>query len=123
MPKETIKKITGTKHLKSTYKNREKIILRDFLAMERTTLANERTLFAYLRAGVYMIIAGIAFLELREFMDLEWLSYVLFGFSLILFIYGISRYVILNRKLHVFYDSMEEEYEFTKKDKTPESEG
>jgi putative membrane protein len=29
----------------SDYKNKERIILRDFLALERTTLANERTLF------------------------------------------------------------------------------
>lgn len=120
-PKDTIKKITGTKHLGSTYKNREKIILRDFLAMERTTLANERTLFAYLRAGVYMIIAGFAFLELKEFVDLIWLSYVLFSFSIILFVFGITRYAILKRKLDVFYDAMEDEYHVSETDKAQES--
>lgn len=119
--KEILKKVTGTTHLKSSFKKREAIILRDYLALERTTLANERTLFAYLRSGIYMVITGFAFLELKQFMDLEWLSYVLFFFSLILFVFGITRYIILKRKLEVYYNNMENENEESKKDKTLES--
>ena len=107
--KEILTKVTGTTHLKSRFRKRERIILRDYLALERTTLANERTLFAYLRSGVYMVIAGFAFLELKQFVDLDWLSYVLCGFSLVLFVFGITRYVILKRKLDVYYNNMEEE--------------
>jgi len=118
--KEILKKATGTKHLKSSFKKREQIILRDYLALERTTLANERTLFSYLRSGVYMVIAGFAFLELKQFMDLEWLSYILFFFSFTLLIFGITRYIILKRKLDVYYDNMEEENEESKRDKTSE---
>ncbi|MDH5381747.1 MAG: DUF202 domain-containing protein, partial [Cyclobacteriaceae bacterium] len=44
------------------YEVKEEIILRDFLALERTTLANERTLFAYIRTSLYLILAGIAFI-------------------------------------------------------------
>ncbi|MFZ2282343.1 MAG: DUF202 domain-containing protein, partial [Lutibacter sp.] len=48
------------KNLKSKYKfeNREKIILRDFLALERTRLANERTLFSYIRTSLYLFLGG-----------------------------------------------------------------
>jgi len=105
--KETFKKITGTKHLKSKYKNKDDIILRDFLALERTTLANERTLFAYLQAGIYMVIAGFAFLELKDFIDLVWLSYILFGISFLLFVFGIVRFFIMKSKLDVYYNDME----------------
>ncbi|WP_044398521.1 DUF202 domain-containing protein [Lacinutrix sp. Hel_I_90] len=119
--KEILKKVTGTKHLKSSFKKREAIILRDYLALERTTLANERTLFAYLRSGIYMVIAGFAFLELKQFMDLEWLSYILFFFSLILFVFGTTRFIILKRKLEVYYNNMENENEESKKDKILES--
>lgn len=118
--KEIIKKITGTKHLKSIYANKNEIILRDFLALERTTLANERTLFSYIRSGIYLIIAGFAFLELRKFIDLEWLGYFLFGLSFILIVYGIVRYTILKRKLDVYYNNMEDENEKSKKDKNEE---
>lgn len=120
--KEILKKVTGTQHLKSRYNKKGEIILRDFLALERTTLANERTLFAYLRSGVYMFIAGFAFLELKQFLDLVWLSYFLFFLSLVLFIYGFIRYSILKKKLDVYYTNMEGEYENSKKDKISESE-
>lgn len=107
--KETLKKITGTKHLKSQFQKKDEIILRDFLALERTTLANERTLFAYLRAGIYMVIAGFAFLELEEFIDLVWLSYILFGISVFLFVFGFTRFFIMKNKLDVYYNDMEHE--------------
>jgi putative membrane protein len=116
--KETLKKITGTKHLKSKYENKNDIILRDFLALERTTLANERTLFAYLRAGIYMVIAGFAFVELEDFIDLVWLSYILFSISFFLFVFGFVRFFILKNKLDVYYNDMERE---NKNDKSQKS--
>lgn len=119
--KELLKKAIGAKHLQSSFKKREKIILRDYLALERTTLANERTLFSYLRSGVYLVIAGFAFLELKKYMDLEWLSYILFSSSLILFVFGITRFIILKRKLEVYYNNMESENEDSKKDIISES--
>lgn len=38
------------------FKNQEKIILRDYLALERTRLANERTLFSYIHIYVPLYI-------------------------------------------------------------------
>ena|SRR5690349_14961452 len=34
------------------------LILREYLAIERTRLANETTLLAYIRTGLYFIVAG-----------------------------------------------------------------
>ena len=39
--------------------NKEDMILRDFLATDRTILANERTLLAYLRTFISFFAAGI----------------------------------------------------------------
>mgnify|MGYP003148020033 CR=1 FL=1 len=86
------------------YQNKEKIILRDFLALERTTLANERTLFAYIRTSLYLILGGIAFLKMESLQTVQWLAYLSFGISLIMIIYGIVRYFKLKRKLQKFYD-------------------
>ena len=36
----------------------EELILRDHLALDRTRLANERTLLAYLRTALMLIVAG-----------------------------------------------------------------
>ncbi|MBD3638267.1 MAG: DUF202 domain-containing protein [Crocinitomicaceae bacterium] len=123
MPKKKIQKLTGTQHLGTRYRHRDKIILRDFLALERTTLANERTLFSYIRAGIYMVLAGFAFMKIEVFSDMLWLSYSLFAFSALLIVYGFIRFSVLQKKLRVYYDAMEEEYkleELAKKDKIQE---
>ncbi|WP_299517905.1 DUF202 domain-containing protein, partial [uncultured Flavobacterium sp.] len=43
----------------SKFENRDEIILRDYLAMERTKLANERTLLSYIRSSLYLLLGGI----------------------------------------------------------------
>lgn len=124
MNKSDLGDITGIKRLKSTFKQRERIILRDFLAMERTTLANERTLFAYIRSSIYLVITGITILSLPELHALIWMSYILFLMAIAMVVYGVFRFQILKRKLSVFYDSMvlEESEDEVKMDKSTESE-
>jgi len=34
------------------------LVLREYLAIERTRLANERTLLTYIRTGLYFLVAG-----------------------------------------------------------------
>jgi len=34
------------------------LILREYLAIERTKMANQRTLLTYIRTGLYFLIAG-----------------------------------------------------------------
>jgi len=86
------------------YKNKEKIILRDFLALERTSLANERTLFSYIRTSLYLILGGIGLIQLESFVTIHWLGYLSFAISLIMIFYGLIRYFKLKRKLQKFYD-------------------
>jgi putative membrane protein len=88
------------------FENKEKIILRDFLAMERTSLANERTLFSYIRASLYMGIGGVAIVEYEGFASFSWLAYTVFGLSGLLIFIGIFRYRRLKKKLSTYYSSM-----------------
>jgi len=53
--------------------DRDKLHLRDQLAIDRTLLANERTLLSYLRAGIGLIIAG---LSMMHFSTQPWFLYV-----------------------------------------------
>lgn len=124
MNKSELADLTGMNRLKSTFKQREKIILRDFLAMERTTLANERTLFAYIRSSIYLAITGITILSLPELHTLKWLSYILFPVAGVMVIYGVFRFQVLKRKLSVFYKAMqhEESKDEIRRDKSTESE-
>jgi putative membrane protein len=81
----------------------EKIILRDFLALERTRLANERTLFAYIRTSLYLILTGIAFVQLKDFQSIKWLGILSLILSVALLIIGIWKYYRLNQHLKKFY--------------------
>lgn len=89
--------------IRSQFKMRETFILRDFLAMERTTLANERTLFSYIRSALYLALGAIAIFQLQDFASIKWLAYVIIALAVIMFFFGIIRYQILQKKLNKFY--------------------
>lgn len=89
--------------LNQDFENKEEVILRDFLALERTRLANERTLLAYIRSSLYLVLGGIAFLQLNDFVNIRWLGYVALVLSIFFIIIGISRFVQLNRSLRKHY--------------------
>lgn len=101
-----IKKKAWIPRIVRSYDTTENIILRDFLALERTTLANERTLFAYIRTSLYLILGGIAFLQLEEFSRLRWLGYLSFSISSFLIVFGLLRFILLKRKLGKFYSKI-----------------
>ena len=56
----------------------EEIKLNDYLALERTRLANERTLFSYIRTALYLSLGGIAFLQVDNFKNIKWLAPIYF---------------------------------------------
>ena len=85
------------------FEHKEKLILRDYLAMQRTTLANERTLFSYIRTSLYLVIGGIGLIKLRDFESIKWLGYVALVISGLMIIFGIIRFLMLKRRLGKFY--------------------
>ncbi len=85
------------------YQNKEEIILRDHLAMERTKLANERTLLSYVRTSLYLFLGGIGILGLKDFEDLKILGYISLTFSLTTLIIGFLRFFQLKKHLRKVY--------------------
>ncbi len=85
------------------FENREQIILRDYLALERTRLANERTLLSYIRTSLYMLLGGIAFLQMTDFEEIRWLGFVSLGISIVSLVVGITRYLVINVRLKKYY--------------------
>jgi putative membrane protein len=90
------------------FENKEKIILRDYLALERTRLANERTLFSYIRTALYLVLGGIAFLQLQGFEKIKWLGYFSLALSIIFLVFGILKYYQLKNKLKKYYGGTSE---------------
>lgn len=85
------------------FEHKEDIILRDYLALERTRLANERTLLSYIKASLYLLLGGIAFLRLEGFGQVKWIGYVSLGLSVLLIAIGILRFFWRKNRLRRYY--------------------
>lgn len=72
----------------------------EILALERTKLANERTLLSYIRSSLYLLIGGIGILQLKDFDNIHWLGYFALLVCVIFLAVGIFRYVLLSRRLY-----------------------
>ena len=75
------------------FENNEKLILRDHLALERTKLANERTLFSYL------LTAGIGIFQIENISRLDGLAWVCIICGIFIFILGFVRFMQMRRHL------------------------
>jgi putative membrane protein len=89
------------------FKPDEEVILRDYLAIERTRLANERTLLSYIRSSLYLLLGGIAFFQLDIFPNFEYLAFASLFFSAIFFVIGIYRFTLLKKSLKRLYYTFE----------------
>ncbi len=85
----------------------------EILALERTKLANERTLLSYIRSSLYLLLGGIAILQLKDFSNIHWLGYIALVVCIIFLTVGVFRYVLLSRRLYkwnriLFVDNVSE---------------
>jgi putative membrane protein len=78
---------------------KEELILRDELAIDRTLLANERTVLAYLRGSLTMVITGITFVHFVEQGTLRLVGLSLVPLGVITGIFGSVRYRIMDRRI------------------------
>lgn len=91
-------------HTPRDYHLKEEIILRDFLSLERTRLANERTFLSYIRTSLYLIVGGFALLQIESLEHFEWAGYLLFAFSAVSLVVGTHKYLYLRKTLVKYYD-------------------
>lgn len=77
----------------------EELILRDYLAIERTKLANVRTLFAYVRTSLYLLTAGIGIFQIESISHLDGLAWVCVISGIVLFFFGFFRYFQMGKHL------------------------
>jgi putative membrane protein len=98
-------------------RNIDEKFIREHLALERTKLANERTLLSYIRSSLYLFIAGLAILQIKEYTHVQWLGYLSLFICVVFITIGVYRYIHLNRKLRKLLqpdsedESKEDEFE------------
>jgi putative membrane protein len=70
------------------------LILRDHLALDRTRLANERTLLAYIRTAFMLVVAGVTALKLFvETPAVVITAWLFVGLGLLVLFIGIWRFM------------------------------
>ncbi len=67
-------------------------ILRDYLAVDRTVLANERTFLAYIRTALTLFIAGVSFIQFFDSVAIEVVGWIFVPVGIATFIVGFTRY-------------------------------
>lgn len=92
------------------FRKDKELILRDHLALERTKLANVRTLFSYIRTALYLLTAGIGILQIKSISRLDGLAWVCIISGIILFFLGFIRYWQMRKLLKDYvYKSLNNE--------------
>lgn len=88
------------------FKPDQQVILRDYLAIERTRLANERTLLSYVRSSLYLLLGSIGFFQLKDYPNFKYLALIALIFCVLFLVIGLYRFTVLKRSLkHLYYMS------------------
>jgi putative membrane protein len=77
------------------------LVLREYLAIERTRLANETTLLAYIRTGLYFLVAGST---LGQFIDTIFWKYAggpIIVAGLAIMVAGVIRYRKVKKAIEI----------------------
>lgn len=82
---------------------KEKLITRDWLAIERTRLANERTFLAYFRTFIVFLGAGISLIEMDVFSEIRYLGFALLVMAPVILLIGAFRLVKVRNTIKKYY--------------------
>ncbi len=107
-----VQKLLRMRRLSAYDGNHDDMILRDYLAIDRTILSNERTFLGYIRTTLTMIVVGISLVKLfnTSLTTLVGTMFFMGGFAF--FIVGYSRYREMKsmvKKLRVIEQQMDKE--------------
>ena len=80
-------------------------ILRDYLAIDRTRLANQRTLLAFLRTGLYLFVTALAVMKVDIFYELRSLGFLFIGLAVITIVVGVINYFRMRKKINRHYSN------------------
>lgn len=86
------------------FKPRDPLILRDHLSLVRTRLSNERTLLSYIRSALYLLVGGIALVQVHGFGNLQYAGYLALALSALSLIVGGIRFYRLRDDLDRYYE-------------------
>ena len=75
------------------------LTLRDYLALDRTKLANERTYLGYMRTFISLLAAGVGFIRFIEIEVVKYVGMLLCFISPLFFIVGTWKYYSMKKEI------------------------
>lgn len=81
----------------------KKLIVRDWLAIERTKLANERTFLSYFRTAFVLFGTGLGIFKIDIFTDVKFIGIALMIIAPIVLIFGIIRFFKVKKGIFRYY--------------------
>lgn len=81
----------------------DKLSTTDYLAIERTNLANERTLLAYFRTFIILVSSGIAIIKLDFLEEINMLGIVLLSIAPVVLLFGVFRFFSMKKRIEKYY--------------------
>ncbi len=105
------------KEINNFYKEfNEKMIIRDYLALDRTILANRRTLLSYIRTFIGLFGGGIGLVELLDKTIIMVIGYTSIALSFPILMIGFVEYVKTKKSLSSIFEIEEEKMNYIEKD-------
>jgi putative membrane protein len=85
------------------------LILRDYLAIERTILTNQATFLAYIRTSLTMMVVGVTLFQLAlKSMQLQYLGIFIAVLGFFVFVYGMWESWKMKKKINLFLQKKQE---------------
>ena len=88
-------------------KEKKELIVRDWLAIERTHLANERTFLAYFRTAMVFLGTGIGLLKIDFFAKLAHFGVISVCIAPVILLIGLYRLIKVRKLIKKYYDNPE----------------
>lgn len=99
-------------------KDHKSMILRDYLAIDRTILTNESAFMAYIRTALALLAAGVSLIKFFNDPVMHVLGWAFMGIGSVLAMYGYHRYHQIDNLMHkVKGDYIEQQLKTHKKSK------
>ncbi len=76
------------------------LILRENLAMQRTTLSNQTTFLAYLRTSMYFLIASFSLSKFWDSKSSFYWQHIFIVISAVIFVWGIINFFYHKRRIN-----------------------
>lgn len=81
---------------------KDPLITRDWLAIERTKLANERTFLAYFRTSMVFLGTGVGILKIEFFENIKPYGLVFLLIAPLIFIIGLLRLWVVKKRIRAY---------------------